>query len=90
MDARGIIEALERLQSKLRWLQRVEAEIGDDSFGQPAIFIRLVVQPGFHDLFEDGARLMAARRLVRAVLDARGVELWPFIAFVSADELEAA
>lgn len=90
MGTQDIVRALEGLRRQLPWLDRVEVEFRDDSAGEPAIFVRLVVCSGVEDLFEDGARLMDARRQVRAVLDETGIELWPFIGFVSADEVEAA
>ena len=85
-----MVRALERLRTRLGWLERAEADVRDDSAGEPAVFVRLVVRSGVQDLFEDGARLVEARGLVHSVLREAGVDLWPFVEFVSADELEAA
>ena len=89
MGTREIANALASLRTTLPWLERVETDVRDDSSGEAALFVRLVVRSGVHGLFDDGERLVDVRRRVRAVLAELGVELWPFIEFVRADELEA-
>lgn len=84
------IAAVKRLKKRLPWLAGVEVELHDDSLGEPAIFVQLVVKSGVWDLFEDGERLWKARDLVHEVLAGAGIDLWPYVEFMSADELDAA
>ena len=85
-----IVGALEELRRGLPWVERFDVELGDDAMGEPAVFLRVVVRSGEAELFEDGERLGDARWKLREALAGAGVGLWPYIDFVSADELEAA
>lgn len=72
------------------WAERVRAEPILDHNGEPAIDVVVVVRSGAPDALADGAALNeTAVRLHDALLGV-DVALWPFVRFISADDLEAA
>ena len=72
------------------WVDHVRAEPKIDHYGEPAINITVVVRRGVDHVFRDGALLNQIALHIHDVLVAQGIELWPFVDFVSADEIEAA
>ncbi len=82
-----VLRSLGALPQHLPWLERFDATLREDSLGEPAIEVQLVARAGIRDLFEDGEQLSAARHLVRELLEAEGIELWPYVSFLSADEV---
>lgn len=72
------------------WVARIRAEPKRDEYDEPAIDVLVVVRSGEREIFSEGGTLNEVARQIHDVLLANGIELWPFVRFVSADEIEAA
>jgi hypothetical protein len=72
------------------WVDRVHAEPTWDPWDEPAIDVLVVVRSGEWGPFSDGALLNTVALQVHDDLLARGIELRPFVRFVSADDIQAA
>lgn len=71
------------------WVERIEIEPMRDANDEDAIDVLVVVRSG-EQPFSDGATLNDIAHEVIVAVRAAGIELWPFVRFVSADELTAA
>jgi hypothetical protein len=72
------------------WVERLRAAPKTDQYGAPAIDVLVVVRSGERDVFGDGGRLKALARHIHDAFLRAEIELWPYVRFVSADEIEAA
>lgn len=72
------------------WVERVRAAPKTDQYNDPAIDVLVVVRSGERDVFRDGNRLASLARQIHDAFLRAEIELWPYVRFVSADEIEAA
>lgn len=75
-------------QTRFRWVERFEMARVTDGFDEHGVDIRVVVRSGITDVFEDAERLDDLADRIGRIFSADS-ELYPYVTFVSADELAA-
>jgi len=76
--------------SRPSWAESIQAEPKLDREGEPAIQVTVVVRSGETEVFKDGSQLSSLVMSFHDALLAEEIDLWPYVRFVSADEIEAA
>lgn len=95
MARRDPLAPLRKKLSKLRdqkryaWVERFDLAPVTDGFDDQGVDVRVVVRSGITDVFEDAVRLDGLVDSVSRIFSADS-ELFPYVTFVSVDELEAA
>jgi hypothetical protein len=69
------------------WVERLNAEGMVDHTGDPALRVTVVIRDDREQVVEDGPALSGLTRQVLSVLQAVGVELFPYLRFVTAAEV---
>jgi hypothetical protein len=62
---------------------RIHSREGLDHSGEPAIFTTVVFKPGVRDSGLDGKALLDVTRVIRGALQAEGIELFPYVTFLT-------
>lgn len=71
------------------WVQELRPHLFDDSDGNMALAVVVVMRPGDPRVFTDGRLLNAVRDRIHEVVAQAGITVWPYVRFISADELPA-
>lgn len=77
-----------KAQARFRWVDRFEMSRVTDGFDEYGVDIRVVVRSGITDVFENAERLDDLADRIGRIFSAES-ELYPYVTFVSADELAA-
>jgi hypothetical protein len=95
MARRDPVAALRRKVSTLKrqrryaWVDRFELAPITDGFDDHGVDVQVVVRSGETDVFENAERLDALAASIRSIFHDSEAELYPYVTFVSADELAA-